>query len=80
MTQEEKQNEIESLLYSGKGKEEIPPDIIDEILNLVDNPVATPSQPLVVENDETLRMKIMNESDWRKRAAMAAMVLSRSLD
>ena len=80
MTQEEKQTEIENLLYSIKGKEEVPPDVIAEILNLVDNPAVTLSQPMVTESDENLRMKIMDETDWRKRAAMAAMILSRSLD
>lgn len=80
MTPSEKQSEIENLLYSAKDKGEVSPDIIAEILNLVDDPIATPSQPVVIESDEDIRMKMMDEKDWRKRAAMAAMLISRSLD
>ena len=80
MTQEEKQNEIENLLHSVKGKGEIPSDIVAEIMNLVDDPIAAPVPPLVTENNEDIRMRMMDEPDWRKRAAMAAMLLSKSLD
>lgn len=81
MTRLERQAGIENLLYSVKNEKEIPPDVISEILSLTDNPVTDSlNQPAVTDGEEAIHMKMMDEKDWRKRATMAAMLLSRSLN
>jgi len=81
MTRLERQAEIENLLYSVKNEKEIPPDIISEILSLTDDPVADSlNQPAVKDGEEAIHMRMMDERDWRKRAAMAAMLISNSLE
>ncbi len=38
-----------------------------------------PEEEKVEENDDEIRIKIMEEPDWRKRAALAALLISKSL-
>jgi len=82
MAYSEKQIEIENILNSvGNGKV-IPPEVIAEIVEMVENPVKRMTQnlPNITDFESDIRIKLLEEKDWRKRASLAALLISRSLE
>ena len=76
----EKQIEIENLLRSiGKDGATIPSNVIAEIIELIDSPKPEEGRSQSLD-ERTIRLKMMEEKDWRKKAAMAAMIISKSLE
>lgn len=57
------------------------PELIDEILAIVGEAEGGKLEPSYQE-DETetsIKMRLLDEPDWRKRASLAAMIISKSL-
>lgn len=75
----DRQIEIANLLRSSEGMQ---PEVIDEVLSMVEeDQVASESQSEAIVVDSTqIRMRMMDEMDWKKRAALAAMLISKSLE
>ena len=78
------QIEVANLLNSvGKDGQTVPPEIIDEILHLMEESKVSDianEQLNKHENEVSLRLKIMEEQDWRKKAALCALLISKSLE
>lgn len=53
-------------------------EIEETIDSLGEGETATPAQRETL-SDDMLRVQLMNEPDWRKRAALAALLASRNL-
>jgi hypothetical protein len=71
--------DIETLLREGGTGE----SYIDSIMNLYeDSHAMTLNKPLVYKRNsgDEIKMEMMNEADWRKKATMAAMIISKSLE
>ena len=74
----EKQIEVANIL-----KEiDAPQAAADEIMNMIaDNAKMTIKPPMVTESSEDIiKMKLLDEKDWRKRAILAASLISKSLE
>ena len=73
-----RQIEVINLLHS---VEDIPADVSDEIVAMLGEAEAqVPDSVAPIEDIETaVKWRLMHEPDWRKRAAMSAMLISRSL-
>lgn len=81
MTLSERQLEIENLLRSANKGEAIPDNVIAEIIEMVEKPISPAEGRLPESNiEETIKLKMLEEPDWRKRAQMAAMLISKSLE
>lgn len=65
--------EIETLL-SGSN---VPTEVIDKITSAIEEKQYTPVEE--TEEVDALKIKLMEEDDWRKKAAIAAMIISKSL-
>lgn len=81
----DRQIEISNLLNSvGKDGEGVPADIAEEILNMVgDADMRRVAAESIAESENTetmIKLKLMDEKDWRKRAALCALLISRSLE
>lgn len=76
----EKQIEAYNLLKSIGGEKDIPPAVIDEIMLMLDG--KNKKEIIKKEEDSELIIKarLLNEKDWRKRAALSAMLISKSLE
>lgn len=74
----ERQIEIANLVNSTG---DIPAGTMDEILAIVEDAErrTMPAQLDKTETVDQIKMRIMNEPDWRKRAALSAMIISNSL-
>lgn len=81
-TYSNRQIEVANLLRSTE-REEVTSDVIDEIMAIIEDAEAVKSNDEKRDTsevaEEALRMQILNEPDWRKRASMAAMIISRNL-
>ena len=58
---------------------EVPPDVVEEVFQELSSPTKQPVTQ-VAESDDSIRLRLMDEKDWRKRAALHAMLISRSLE
>lgn len=74
-------NLLSSVSKDGKG---VPTEVIEEILGMVGDAETRSVNAAAAEDKEMtetfLRIKILEEKDWRKKAALCAMLISRSLD
>lgn len=74
-------NLLNSISKDGKG---VPAEVIDEILGMVSDAEIRSVNAAAAENKETtetmLRIKILEEKDWKKRASLAALLISKSFD
>ncbi|MFA5752865.1 MAG: hypothetical protein WC910_07350 [Bacteroidales bacterium] len=80
-----RQIEVANLLNSvSKDGEGVPAEVIDEILGMVSDAEIRSVNAAAAENKETtetmLRIKILEEKDWKKRASLAALLISKSFD
>lgn len=76
---DEKLVKIEDILNSAGGSTPVPPHVVVEIMEVVkDNQTNLQSQ--AHQSNDALKMKMYEETDWRKRASLAAMLISRSLE
>lgn len=57
---------------------EVPADIVEEVFQEL-SASPKPTHAPVAESDDALRLQMLNEKDWRKRASIAALLISRSL-
>jgi hypothetical protein len=72
------QIEMENTLRSIDG---ISTGAIDEIMNLFLNKEKVSLQPISKdETEDELRLKLLYEKDWRKKAALSAMIISKTLE
>ena len=76
-----KQIEAANLLRSS-GNDSISPDVIDEIVDVIGEleQRSDAASSVKEDTDTIIRMKLMDERDWRKRAALSALLISKSLD
>jgi hypothetical protein len=75
-----RQIEAANLLRSTE-REEVSSEVIDEIVTMIGE-AEKGKLKLPSQEDETeinIKMKLLNETDWRKRAALSAMIISNSL-
>lgn len=75
-----KEIEVENILASITTDQ----NAIDQVMNLMkDQQDKSNNQPVFhqkINNDDDIRREIQNESDWRKKASLAALLISRSLE
>jgi hypothetical protein len=79
------QIEVANLLRSiGKDEKVVPEDVVDEILGMVGDAEIRSINSTIAESKGTaetiLRIKILEEKDWRRRASLCAMLISKSFD
>jgi len=76
----DKQIEADNLLRSiGEGK--MSSEIIDEIISMIgESENKNTESPYKKENVDSIKLRLLDESDWRKRAALAAILISKSLE
>ena len=75
--EDQRKIEIETLL---KNQKDIPPETIDEITHLISDSVDNKQKE--VEKEDILsqiKIKMLEEDNWRKKAILAAMYISKSL-
>lgn len=75
----DEQIEIANLLHSVT-TEGVPADVVDQVLEMVKARQQPEEQPKVEENIDLIKLKLMDETNWRKRAALGAMLISKSLE
>lgn len=54
-------------------------DMIDEVVQMMDSKKPIEDQKIGI-SDLEIRMRLMDETDWRKRASLSALLISRGLD
>lgn len=58
----------------------VPSHVIDSVVSMAKKEPSYPQDDKTKEaEDAIIRLQIANESDWRKRAALSALLISRSL-
>lgn len=57
----------------------VPEDMIDEVVGMMDSKKPIEDQKNGI-SDLEIRMRLMDEKDWRKRASLSALLISRGLD
>ena len=75
----DKQTEAANLLRDT----DAPQGAIDEIMNLFADAEKLSLRPVMESKDESvdaIKMKLLDEKDWRKRASLSAMLISKSLE
>jgi hypothetical protein len=76
----DKQIEADNLLRS-IGKGEMSAEIIDEIVSIIGESENKTSESLYKkENVDSIKLRLLDEPDWKKRAALAAILISKSLE
>lgn len=75
----EKQIEAANML-SSVTKDGVPAETIDEIVNMIGETEQRSTPPADRESDDAIRLRLLSETDWRKKASLAAMLISRSLE
>lgn len=63
--------------------EKIPTDVINQIVELIGVPDESNQSTDALNAqraEDVLKVQLLNEPDWRKRAAIAALIISRSLE
>lgn len=72
------QIEIENTLRAIDG---VSSEAIDEIMNLFLDKEKVSLQPIPkYETEDELRLKLLYEKDWKRKAALSAMIISNSLE
>lgn len=75
----EKQIEAANLLNS-VSKGPVSAEVADEIITMIgDAERSTASSTVKEETEEIIKLKLLNETDWRKRVILSAMLISKSL-
>lgn len=74
----DKQTEAANLLRDT----DAPQEAIDEIMNLFADAERLSLRPVMKadESVEMIKLKLMDEPDWKRRAQLAALLISRSLE
>lgn len=76
----DRQIEVANLL-SSITKEDVSAEVIDEIINKVGEADRSTASSVVQDDTiEVIKLKLLDEKDWRKRAALSAMIISKSLE
>jgi len=76
---DEKLVKIEDILNSAGGSTPVPPHVVVEIMEVVkDNQTNLQSQ--AHQSSDFIKIKMHEETDWKKKASFAAMLISRSLE
>ncbi len=57
----------------------VPEDMIDEVVQMMDSKNPIENQK-IGDSDLDIKMRLMDETDWRKRASLSALLISRGLD
>ena len=74
----EKQIEVMNMLRS-VSVDGVSEDMIDEVVQMMDSKKPIEDQKIGI-SDLEIRMRLMDETDWRKRASLSALLISRGLD
>jgi hypothetical protein len=77
----DRQIEVANLLRASSG-EELSAEITDEIINMVgeaEQKVGDSGAP-VEDTDTLIRLKLLTETDWRKKASLSALLISKSIE
>jgi hypothetical protein len=59
------------------------PELIDEIVAMIGEVEQNKTDPVSPKKEDTemsIKLKILEETDWRKKAALSAMLISKSLE
>ena len=80
LTPNSKQLQVETLLRAMDGKEAVPQGVIDEIMGMLNDAPSENEKQNTGATEEALKLKMAEEPDWRKRASLAAMIISKSLE
>ena len=77
----ERQIEVSNILRS-VSHEGVSPDQLDEIINMIGDAEreSVASQKPKEDTETSIRMRLLDEGDWRKRAALSALLISKSLE
>lgn len=59
---------------------DVPAHLIDDILKLVEDPSQTEGLLIDKQSITDIKLKMVDEKDWRKKAVMAAMLISKNLE
>jgi hypothetical protein len=78
-TYTDRQIEVANILRSSSG-DQLSHEAIDEVISMVGDMEKRSVQVPDNQAEIDLRIKLLNETDWRKRAALSAMIISKSLD
>lgn len=71
----ERQIEIANLMQG------VDPEVVDEIVASVEREQREGKEETMKEDTELLiKLQILHETDWRKRAALSALLISKSLE
>ena len=79
-------NQIEAVnLLRSITNEEASAEVIEEIITLVGKAEKQNADGILIgglgaESAEIIKLKMMDEPDWRKKAALAAMIISKNLE
>ncbi len=57
----------------------VPEDMIDEVVQMMDSKNPIENQK-IGDSDLDIKMRLMDETDWRKRASLSALLISRGLE
>ena len=81
MSPDEVKIEIENMLRASANKP-LSPEDVQEAMSLIDAIKSNPrtNAPTFDKSREAIIMNIMSEQDWRKKAALCAMLISKSLE
>lgn len=71
------QLEIANLLNTQEGG--VSSEVIDEIMERVGKIDAVEAEIIQEDTETNIRLKLMDETDWRKKAALSALLISNSL-
>jgi len=71
----ERQIEAANLLQGNK----VSSEIIDEIVNMIGEKEKINPSILKEDTEAIIKLKLLNETDWRKRATLSALIISNSL-
>jgi len=72
--EDDRKIEIETLLKDSN----ISTEVVEKITSAIEQTKPTTAEP--TEEISTLKIKLMEEKDWRKKAAIAAMIISNSIE
>jgi hypothetical protein len=77
----DKQMEVANLLRS-VSNDGVSPEVADEIINMVGDAEqkTTVDDPPKEETETSIKMRLLNETSWRKRASLAALLISKSIE
>lgn len=60
----------------------VPSEVIDEIITMLGDAEQVSTNVPIPKDDiiESIKLKLLDEVDWKKRAALSAMIISKSLE